>query len=40
MAPAESGNALVFKPTRACPARCDFCLDNHSLNFMQKHQSL
>ena len=27
MAPAESGNALVFKPTRACPARCDFCCD-------------
>lgn len=24
---AESGNALVFKPTRACPARCDFCCD-------------
>ncbi|BCU08383.1 radical SAM/SPASM domain-containing protein [Allochromatium tepidum] len=23
----DSGNALVFKPTRACPARCDFCCD-------------
>jgi hypothetical protein len=23
----DSGNALVFKPTRACPAHCDFCCD-------------
>jgi MoaA/NifB/PqqE/SkfB family radical SAM enzyme len=29
MVSVESANALVFKPTRACPARCDFCCDPH-----------
>ncbi|MBB1125581.1 radical SAM/SPASM domain-containing protein [Thiospirillum jenense] len=27
MSRTDAGNALVFKPTRACPARCDFCCD-------------
>ncbi len=27
MSTPNQANALVFKPTRACPARCDFCCD-------------
>ncbi|MBK1642916.1 radical SAM domain protein [Chromatium okenii] len=35
----DSGNALVFKPTRACPARCDFCCDPLETSHERLHRA-